>query len=86
MFRWFLRKSCEAYLGEVIPLAEYQRRRKDLEQRDEALAAQESQLQAKTLSGNQYLGEDELCASEMNEPQVILGLLFPTHQEPPRAV
>jgi hypothetical protein len=32
----------------VIPLAEYQRRRKDLEQRGEALAAQERQLQAQS--------------------------------------
>lgn len=41
-----LERLTEAYLGEVIPLAEYQRRRKDLEQKDEALAAQEKQLQA----------------------------------------
>jgi site-specific DNA recombinase len=41
-----LERLTEAYLGEVIPLAEYQRRRKDLEQRGEALAAQERQLQA----------------------------------------
>jgi site-specific DNA recombinase len=34
----------EAYLGEVIPLAEYQRRRKDLEQKQQALAAQADQL------------------------------------------
>ncbi len=40
----------------------------------------------KSLSGNQYLGEDELGAGEMNEAQVVLGLLFPTHQESPRAV
>jgi site-specific DNA recombinase len=40
-----LERLTEAYLGEVIPLAEYQRRRKDLEQRDEALGAQERQLQ-----------------------------------------
>lgn len=40
-----LERLTEAYLGEIIPLAEYQRRRKDLEQRDEALAAQERQLQ-----------------------------------------
>ncbi|CAA9395629.1 MAG: hypothetical protein AVDCRST_MAG22-868 [uncultured Rubrobacteraceae bacterium] len=40
-----LERLTEAYLGEVIPLAEYQRRRKDLEQREEALAAQERQLQ-----------------------------------------
>jgi site-specific DNA recombinase len=40
-----LDRLTEAYLGEVIPLAEYQRRRKDLEQRGEALASQERQLQ-----------------------------------------
>ena len=40
-----LERLTEAYLGEVIPLAEYQRRRKDLEQREEALASQERQLQ-----------------------------------------
>ncbi len=40
-----LDRLTEAYLGEVIPLAEYQRRRKDLEQREEALASQEMQLQ-----------------------------------------
>jgi site-specific DNA recombinase len=36
----------EAYLREVIPLAEYQRRRQDLEQKQHALAAQEGQLEA----------------------------------------
>lgn len=34
----------EAYLGDVIPLAEYQRRRGDLEQKREALTNQENQL------------------------------------------
>ena len=43
-----LERLTEAYLGEVIPLAEYQRRRKDLEQREEALASQERQLQAQS--------------------------------------
>jgi len=43
-----LERLTEAYLGEVIPLAEYQRRRKDLEQRYEALAVQERQLQAQS--------------------------------------
>ena len=43
-----LERLTEAYLGEVIPLAEYQRRRKDLQQRDEALASQERQLQAQS--------------------------------------
>jgi site-specific DNA recombinase len=41
-----LERLTEAYLAEIIPLAEYQRRRKDLEQRDEGLAAQEHQLDA----------------------------------------
>ena len=40
-----LERLTEAYLGEIIPLAEYYRRRKDLEQREEALATQERQLQ-----------------------------------------
>jgi site-specific DNA recombinase len=40
-----LERLTEAYLGEVIPLAEYHRRRKDLEQREEALASQERQLE-----------------------------------------
>ena len=43
-----LERLTEAYLGEVIPLAEYHRRRKDLEQREEALASQERQLQAQS--------------------------------------
>ena len=43
-----LERLTEAYLGEVIPLAEYQRRRKDLEQRDGSLVAQERQLQAES--------------------------------------
>ena len=43
-----------------------------------------SRCSVKSLSGNQYLGEDELGAGKMNETQVVLGLLFPTHQEPPK--
>jgi site-specific DNA recombinase len=43
-----LERLTEAYLGEIIPLAEYQRRRKDLEQRGGALAAQERQLRAQS--------------------------------------
>jgi site-specific DNA recombinase len=43
-----LERLTEAYLGEVIPLAEYRRRRKDLEQRRQALAAQERQLRAQS--------------------------------------
>ena len=41
-----LDRLTEAYLGEVIPLVEYERRRRDLEHRDEALSGQERQLQA----------------------------------------
>jgi site-specific DNA recombinase len=41
-----LDRLTDAYLGEVVPLAEYERRRRDLEQRDEALAGQERQLEA----------------------------------------
>lgn len=36
----------EAYLGEVIPLAEYRRRRGELEKKDEALSGQQRQLRA----------------------------------------
>jgi hypothetical protein len=43
-----LERPTEAYLGEVIPLAEYQRRRQDLERRDAALAAQERQPRAQS--------------------------------------
>ncbi|MDP9316506.1 MAG: hypothetical protein M3R24_37580, partial [Chloroflexota bacterium] len=39
-----LERLTEAYLGAVIPLAEYQRRRQDLEQKQEALTIQERQL------------------------------------------
>jgi site-specific DNA recombinase len=51
-----LERLTEAYLREVIPLEEYQRRRKDLEQRDEALAAQERQLQAQSRQRMQLAG------------------------------
>jgi site-specific DNA recombinase len=40
-----LERLTEAYLQSVIPLAEYQRRRHDLEQKQQALAAQEQQLE-----------------------------------------
>ena len=43
-----LERLTEAYFEEVIPLAEYQRRSQDLEQRDEALSVQERQLQAQS--------------------------------------
>ncbi|MDQ5851954.1 MAG: zinc ribbon domain-containing protein, partial [Chloroflexota bacterium] len=39
-----LERLTEAYLGAVIPLAEYQRRRQDLEQKQAALTVQENQL------------------------------------------
>jgi site-specific DNA recombinase len=39
-----IERLTEAYLGAVIPLAEYQRRRQDLEQKQQALASQEEQL------------------------------------------
>jgi hypothetical protein len=41
-----LDRLTEAYLREVIPLAEYQRRRQDLEQKQHALAAQKARLEA----------------------------------------
>lgn len=41
-----LDRLTEAYLGEVIPLAEYRRRRGELEQKDEAIEDQQRQLQA----------------------------------------
>ena len=41
-----LDRLTEAYLGEVIPLAEYRRRRGELERKDEALEGQQRQLQA----------------------------------------
>jgi site-specific DNA recombinase len=52
----------EAYLGEVIPLAEYQRRRKELEQRQKGLIEQEQQLlhqvdRQKELAGMQASAE-----------------------------
>ncbi|MBA2712994.1 MAG: recombinase family protein [Rubrobacteraceae bacterium] len=40
-----LERLTEAYLAEIIPLGEYERRRRDLEQREQALASQEQQLQ-----------------------------------------
>lgn len=41
-----LDRLTEAYLHAIIPLVEYERRRRDLEQRDQALATQEQQLLA----------------------------------------
>ncbi len=40
-----LDRLTEAYLGEIIPLDEYRRRRQDLEQKDEGLEKQQRQLQ-----------------------------------------
>ncbi len=40
-----LERLTEAYLSEVIPLAEYERRRRDLEQRQEALDEQAKQME-----------------------------------------
>jgi site-specific DNA recombinase len=51
-----LERLTEAYLGEVIPLAEYQRRRKDLEQRDESHAAQERQLRSQSRQRMELVG------------------------------
>ena len=51
-----LERLTEAYFGEVIPLAEYQRRRKDLEQRDESLAAQERQLRSQSRQRMELVG------------------------------
>ena len=42
-----LDRLTEAYLGEVIPVAEYRRRRRELEQKDEALERQQQQLQVR---------------------------------------
>ncbi len=41
-----IERLTEAYLGAVIPLAEYQRRRQDLEQKQQALTTQDEQLSA----------------------------------------
>jgi site-specific DNA recombinase len=40
-----IERLTEAYLEEVIPLAEYERRRRDLEQREEALGEQAQQME-----------------------------------------
>jgi site-specific DNA recombinase len=44
--QWQVERLTEAYLAGVVGLAEYQRRRHDLEQREQALAGQEHQLEA----------------------------------------
>ena len=51
-----LERLTEAYLGEVIPLAEYERRRRDLEHRDEALSGQERQLRAQARQRTELAG------------------------------
>jgi site-specific DNA recombinase len=56
----------EAYLAEIIPLGEYERRRRDLEQREEALASQEQQLQTQADQRMELAGVassvEEFCA------------------------
>jgi site-specific DNA recombinase len=51
-----LERLTDAYLGEVIPLAEYERRRRDLEHRDEALSGQERQLQVQAQQRTELAG------------------------------
>jgi site-specific DNA recombinase len=51
-----LERLTEAYLREVIPLAAYQRRRQDREQKQQALAAQEGQLEAQVDRQGQLAG------------------------------
>jgi site-specific DNA recombinase len=43
-----LKRLTEAYLWDIIPLAEYERRRRELEQRDQSLAEQQAQLCARS--------------------------------------
>ena len=51
-----LERLTEAYLRAVIPLDEYERRRRELEQRAQALAAQEEQLRRRRAAGRQLAG------------------------------
>jgi site-specific DNA recombinase len=51
-----LERLTEAYLGEVISLAEYERRRRDLEHRDETLSGQERQLYAQAQQRTELAG------------------------------
>ena len=51
-----LERLTEAYLGGVIPLAKYERRRRDLEHRDEAFSGQERQLQAQAQQRTELAG------------------------------
>jgi site-specific DNA recombinase len=78
----------EAYLGEVIPLAEYQRRRKELEQRQKGLIEQEQQLlhqvdRQKELAGMQASAEvfcqrirDGLENATFEQKRKLVGLLI----------
>jgi site-specific DNA recombinase len=51
-----IERLTEAYLGDVIPLPEYQRRRKDLEEKLAAFAVQEEQLSAQVDRQEQLTG------------------------------
>jgi site-specific DNA recombinase len=61
-----LDRLTEAYLHSVIPLPEYERRRRELEQRDHALAEQETQLSAQAHKHTEVAGLavaiDDFCA------------------------
>lgn len=61
-----LDRLTEAYLGEVIPLAEYRRRRQELERKDEALERQQQQLRAQADQRMELTGVagsiDDFCA------------------------
>ena len=56
----------QAYLQAIIPLPEYERRRRDLAQRDQALAEQETQLSAQAERHEEVAGLaiaiEEFCA------------------------
>jgi site-specific DNA recombinase len=51
-----LQRLTEAYLREVIPLAEYARRRRDLEAKDHSLAAQEQRLSVEAAQQREVAG------------------------------
>ena len=51
-----IERLTDAYLRAVIPLDEYERRRRDLEQRPQALAGQEDQLRRDTTRRQQLVG------------------------------
>ena len=61
-----LERLTEAYLQAIIPLPEYERRRRDLAQRDQALAEQEAQLSAQAERHEEVAGLaiaiEEFCA------------------------